>query len=156
MTVHLLCGLVGAGKSTHARHLETDLPGVRFSLDEWMLRLYALPYDDPAYGKLAELCKAMIFDTARGPLGLGVPIILDWNHWSRERRRVSASWARECGDDVILHHVDTPIDVVVQRLRSRDEAHAHRISAADARRFVTIFEPPSAEEGIEIVRVHNA
>ncbi|WP_460532347.1 AAA family ATPase [Flindersiella endophytica] len=36
--VHLLCGLVGAGKTTCARRLAADLPAVRFSPDEWMLR----------------------------------------------------------------------------------------------------------------------
>lgn len=39
-TVHLLCGLPGAGKTTLARRLEAGLPAIRFSLDEWMLRLY--------------------------------------------------------------------------------------------------------------------
>lgn len=154
MTVHLLCGLVGAGKSTHARRLERELAGVRFSLDEWMLRLFPLRYDDPSYAALAGQCKALILDTARPVLRVGVPVILDWNHWSRERRRLSAVWARECGHEVVLHHVDTPIDVVVQRLRERDEPHlAHRIGDADARHFATIFEPPSADEGVEIVRV---
>ncbi|MDN5726533.1 MAG: ATP-binding protein [Propionibacteriales bacterium] len=33
-TVHLLCGLNGAGKTTHARRLEAELPAVRFTLDE--------------------------------------------------------------------------------------------------------------------------
>ena len=37
-TVHLLCGLPGAGKTTLARQLEAGLPAVRFSLDERMLR----------------------------------------------------------------------------------------------------------------------
>ena len=39
-TVHLLCGLNGAGKTTLARSLEASLPAVRFSLDDWMLRLH--------------------------------------------------------------------------------------------------------------------
>lgn len=48
--VHLLCGLPGAGKTVYARGLEADLPAVRFTLDEWMLRLYSWSYDDPRYG----------------------------------------------------------------------------------------------------------
>jgi predicted kinase len=47
--VHLLAGLNGAGKTTFARHLEADLPAVRFTLDEWLLRLHGLRYDDPRY-----------------------------------------------------------------------------------------------------------
>ncbi|MBZ2197071.1 AAA family ATPase [Occultella gossypii] len=38
--VHLLYGLAGSGKSTLARALAADGRAVRFTLDEWMLRLY--------------------------------------------------------------------------------------------------------------------
>ena len=52
--IHLLAGLNGAGKTTHARHLAAALPAVRFSLDEWMLRLYELSFDDELYPSGAE------------------------------------------------------------------------------------------------------
>lgn len=45
--VHLLCGLPGAGKTTYAARLAAENSAVRFSLDEWMLRLYPWTYDDP-------------------------------------------------------------------------------------------------------------
>ena len=45
--VHLLAGLNGSGRTLLARALERRRPAVRFTLDEWMLRLYGLRYDDP-------------------------------------------------------------------------------------------------------------
>jgi hypothetical protein len=50
-TIHLMCGLVAAGKTTLARKLaeELQLPAVRLSRDEWMIRPYGLPHEDPAY-----------------------------------------------------------------------------------------------------------
>ena len=59
-TVHLVAGLNGAGKSTHARWLADTRPAVRFTLDEWMLRLYNMEYDDPRYGDLRERCTDLI------------------------------------------------------------------------------------------------
>lgn len=38
--LHLLYGLSGSGKSTLARTLQAQGPAVRFTLDEWMLRLH--------------------------------------------------------------------------------------------------------------------
>jgi len=56
--VHLLCGLPGAGKTAYAYSLEAELPAVRFSLDEWMLRLYPWSYDDPRYvARLDGACR---------------------------------------------------------------------------------------------------
>ena len=90
-TVHLLCGLPGAGKTTLARQLEAGLPAVRFSLDEWMLRLYPdLHFADGDYAALAETCKLLIWDIARQVLNGGTDVVLDWNQWNRQRR---AAWA---------------------------------------------------------------
>ena len=59
-TVHLLCGLNGAGKTTYAKRLARHITAVRFTLDEWMLRLYSRRYDEPEYATQAEVCKALI------------------------------------------------------------------------------------------------
>jgi len=50
-TAHLIDGFLGAGKTTFARQLERDLPGIRFTHDEWMARLYG---DDPPVDRFAE------------------------------------------------------------------------------------------------------
>ena len=68
-----------------ARQLEADLPAVRFTLDEWLLRLNDLRYDDPRYPALADSCKSLIWDTACQVMRAGVDVLLDWNQWSRAR-----------------------------------------------------------------------
>lgn len=39
-TVNLFYGLAGSGKTTEARRLQEDHQALRFTLDEWMIRLY--------------------------------------------------------------------------------------------------------------------
>ena len=38
--IHLICGSTGAGKTTYARELATNIGGVVFSIDEWMVTLF--------------------------------------------------------------------------------------------------------------------
>lgn len=79
-TVHLLCGYKGAGKTTYAKHLEKVLPAVRFSLDEWMLQLYPdLSFDSVGYASRAEICKDLVWETAKQVLFCDVDVVLDWN-----------------------------------------------------------------------------
>ena len=109
-TVHLLVGLNGAGKTTHARRLEQDLPAARFSLDERMIRAHGLPYDDPAYPALAEAEQEEIWQEALLVLARGTDVVLDWNQWSRSRRAQWRERARVAGCGVVVHHVRAPLE----------------------------------------------
>ena len=154
-TVHLLCGLPGAGKTTLARQLEAGLPAVRFSLDEWMLRLYPdLHFASGNYGRLAETCKLLIWDAARQVLEGGTDVVLDWNQWSRERRAVWAGRAAAAGAAVVVHYVRTPLRTSIERAAgraARNEAGSHRIEEADVRHLAGIFEEPEPSEGLRIL-----
>jgi predicted kinase/antitoxin (DNA-binding transcriptional repressor) of toxin-antitoxin stability system len=153
--VHLMCGLVGAGKTTLARQLAAELPGLRFSRDEWMIRLYGLSYDDPRYVEHLDPCTELIWDVAVEALRLGVNVILDWNHWSRQRRAEALARARTAGFDAVVHFLDVPIDTAMRRTRHRSStrpADAHRIDGAAVQHFAMIFEQPADDEGLHIVR----
>jgi hypothetical protein len=104
-TVHLLAGLNGAGKTTHARRLERDCPAVRFTLDEWMLRLYQLRYDDPRHPELAERCKDLIWATAQQVPAAGTDVVLDSNQWSRTHRATWRDKAMAAGYHPVLHYL---------------------------------------------------
>ncbi|MGI8701098.1 MAG: valine--tRNA ligase [Nocardioidaceae bacterium] len=153
-TVHLMCGLPASGKTTLARRLATERPAVRFTLDEWMLRLHGLHYDDTGYAARAAACQEQIWQIALQILGLGHDVVLDWNQWSRARR---ASWlqrAEEAGFQVLLHQITTPFAEAVARAAARaqaDDADSHQIDEAGVRHLAGILEPPTAAEGISIV-----
>ncbi|HLH02610.1 MAG TPA: AAA family ATPase [Bryobacteraceae bacterium] len=46
-TVQMIFGYLGAGKTTFARKLERELPAIRFTLDEWVTRLFGDRHLDP-------------------------------------------------------------------------------------------------------------
>ncbi len=118
--VHLLCGLNGAGKTTLARRLEQELPGVRFSLDEWMLRCFpGLPYDSTPYARRAEVCKDLMWETALQVLYTGSAVILDWNQWTRQHRAFWKGRAVDAGYPVYLHYVRRSLEVAVQQAEDR-------------------------------------
>jgi predicted kinase len=152
-TVILLAGLPGAGKTTIARRVETERSAVRFTLDEWMLRLFDLRFDDPEYAARVGPCQDLVWDTALQVLQGGNDVILDWNQWSRSRRTTWRDRAHAAGFDLLLYFVDVPIDVAIARAEQRTEAWAHDIDADGVRHLASIFEPPNAAEGIAIVRV---
>src|SRR5262245_52540373 len=148
--VHLFAGLNGVGKTTLARKLERELPAVRFSLDEWMLRLHQLAYDDPRYGPLAGRCQELMWDLAKQVLNCGSDVVLDWNQWSRGRRAVWRDRALSVGAVPILHHFTIPVEVAIARAAARHDAESHRLTGDAIRHLTSLFEPPQVDEGIVI------
>lgn len=153
-TIHILCGVVAAGKTTLARRLAEDLPAARLSRDEWMLRLFGLAYDDPRYAERLEPCTELLWDVALEIVRAGSNVVLDWNFWSRRRRADAAARAASAGASVELHWVDVPLDEAMRRARMRTDRHSHRVDEDGVRHLATIFEPPSDAEGM-VVRRHT-
>lgn len=156
-TVHLLCGYNGAGKSTYAKHLEKSLPAVRFSLDEWMLRLYPeLSYDSAGYGPRAEICKYLIWDVAQQVLIRDLDVVLDWNQWSKDRRATWRDNAVAAGFTPKLHFIDVPLEAAIERAAERVENRSpgsHALTPNDIRHLAEIFERPTPTEGMPIETV---
>lgn len=155
--LHLMCGLVAAGKTTLARQLAVDLPAVCLSRDEWMLRLYGGRYDDPVYVERLGPCTDLLWDVAMDIVRAGSKVVLDWNFWSRTRRAEARTRADAVGADVVLHWLDVPLEEVARRARARNmnrPPDAHEIDEAEVRRFASIFEPPSSDEPIAIELHH--
>ena len=95
-------------------------PTVRFSLDEWMLRLYSdLSFDSAGYGLRAEICKDIIWDAAPQVLLCGVDVVLDWNQRSRSRRASRRDNALNAGFTPTLHFSDMPLEPAIERAAQR-------------------------------------
>lgn len=148
--IHLLAGLNGAGKTTLARKLAETLPGVRFSLDEWMLRLHGLRFDDDRYPELAQRCRELIWDTAAQVLAANVDVILDWNMWSRERRADAVHRAKALGITPHLHYLVVPLETAAAQAAHRDDPASHRLTDDSIAHMLTLFEEPRPDEGFTL------
>lgn len=152
---HILCGLVGSGKTTVAKRIEAEQAAVRFTLDEWAIRIGVVTVEHPDYGLHAERAWALIWDEAAMRVCTGESIVLDRSHWSREQRRDSRDRAVALGARPLLHYIATPIEQTVAQLRSRNQAlppGTHYIDIENMLKFSReFFEPPTSEEGMEIV-----
>jgi hypothetical protein len=154
--VHLFYGLAGSGKTTRARALCAEGDAVRFTLDEWMIRLYpGLSFDSADYGHRAEDVKALIWSLAEQVLRAGVDVALDWNSWSRERRAWAVRRAATIPAAVILHRLGASIDEATaraaQRHRDPRSVYAHPVGRQGNEHLASIMEPPSEAEGFRII-----
>lgn len=128
---------------------------MRFTLDEWMIRLHpGLAYDSEEYGAHVGEVRELIWSVAEQVLRAGTDVVLDWNCWSVERRRWATQRAGEVGAPVTLHRLDVPVATASARVRARTRAGAdlaHPVTRQDIEHLATLLEEPTAQEGFEIV-----
>ncbi|APX32788.1 hypothetical protein BH708_08705 [Brachybacterium sp. P6-10-X1] len=153
--LHLLYGLAGSGKSTLARRLAEEEPAVRFTLDEWMLRLYPdLTIEDPAYGDRAAEVRELIWTVAEQVLRADVDAVLDWNSWSVARRGWALARAAGAGVDVVLHRLSTSLEESTRRAQERENtgtAFAHTVDQAGNEHLASLREEPTPSERLTII-----
>ena len=162
-TLHLISGLPCAGKTTYAERLAAERDAALFSLDRWLITsfgrysLESVGYTEHARRLYA--CRELIWSAAAELLRRHADVILDDGFFLRNDRQQHIERARQLGAGAALHFIDTPLDCLRARLivRNRDPGPYHFDVAAEAiDAFNAFFEPPSGDEGADLIVVRSA
>jgi predicted kinase len=119
-TAHLIHGFLGVGKTKFARELETRFAAVRFSHDEWMVRLYGADPPAEVFAMYFARVSGLIDGLWPRCLELGVDVILDLNFWTRAHRDDARRLAKAAGADCRLYRLQVPDEVALERVTRRN------------------------------------
>jgi predicted kinase len=152
--VHLICGGVGAGKSTYAIALSRRTGGVLFSMDEWMTNLFH-PDLPPSHGFEWALdrmlrCEKQMWAIADPIIAGGLSVVFDVGLPRLEDRD---RWRRRAGTTAgspRLHYLDVDVDTRRDRVRrrtvDRGPTYSFDVTAAMFDHMEGWFEPPTDDE----------
>ncbi|MCW9032920.1 MAG: ATP-binding protein [Rhodospirillales bacterium] len=153
-TVHLICGSTGAGKTTYAMKLEGLLNAPRFSIDEWMERLFwkdapAEPDFDWAWERV-QRCEDRIWAVAKEFLARDLDVVLDLGLSKRLHRQRFYKLAQDVGAAPALHYVTADIDTRRERVRERNKGDSEtfeiEVSDENFNFMEDFFEAPEGKE----------
>jgi predicted kinase len=143
--LRLMCGVAGAGKSTHAKQLE-DAGWLRLSIDAeaWRLGHRTLPFPDG----LAEQIRARQHEQLVEAVRAGRDVVVDYSFWSRAQRDDYRALGRALGAEVDVAYLPVDEAELRRRLAARAGRHSddYRIEADVVTGYLAGFEAPAPDE----------
>lgn len=167
--IHLICGPIGAGKTTIAHQIAKQHNAIRFSEDEWLSCLF-IP--DAPEGLLEEpvdvvatwasekyqRCRAQIWPLCKQLLQQGVSVVLDGAAANKEQRDKIREKAIKSGVGFKLYYVtsdkETRKNRVFERNRTGGKTFSIEVTPAMFDLMECFFETPINEE-LDMAKVIN-
>ena len=154
-TLYFPCGKIAAGKSTLARELARTHQAVLLEEDHFLATLFSGEIHSIAdYVRCSSRVKDALTDHIVSLLQSGMSVVLDFPGNTRNQRQ----WFRQLADRARaaheLHYLDVSDDICKGQLRERSRSLASGAPFTSDAEFDAItryFEPPSTEEGFNVV-----
>lgn len=159
--IHLVCGPMGAGKTSYAIALAKEKGAIRFSEDEWLAKLFVpdapedlLSQPMQVVGEWAtekyQRCRGQIWLLCQQLLANGIPIVLDGSAANRTQRDALRQKAQDHNVDFQLHYLHAARDVrharVFVRNNDQGETYSLQVTPAMFEHTEVFFEAPIADE----------
>ncbi len=168
--IHLVCGPIGAGKTTYAIGLAEKENAVLFSEDEWLAKLFVpdapeglLEQPMQVVGTWAtekyQRCRGQIWLVCKQLLKNNVSIVLDGAAANKEQRDIIRKKANDNDVNFQLYFVTSAADGrkkrVFERNLSQGETYSLEVTPAMFEHTEAFFSPPIGDELSETIVVET-
>ena len=153
-TAHLLAGFIGCGKTTFAKRLESDTAAVRYTYDEWMIRMYGPNPPESRFEEYFVNVENLVWNEAERMLKAGRDVIVDAGFWTRESRDIARGRIAGVGAVAKFYSIICPRDVMLARTLKRSgrrDGIALWIDESAFAKLISRFEPMQADEEFTVV-----
>ncbi len=161
---HLIIGFIGSGKTTFARKLEKETDAVRFTKDEWMVKIFGNSppkdkFQNDTFHEYDSKMAKLATEIALRCLTTGTSVIIDDGFWYRKQRDEMRQQLKDIGAVAKFYFIDTPVDVMKVRTVKRSEnppVDSFYITEQEFNDYLKMFEPPTDDEEFELINQANS
>ena len=149
---YVICGFIGAGKTTFARKLEKEIGAIRITKDEWVIKIFGNKItSDKNFEVYDKNITELATDIAFKILKSGKDVILDEGFWVKSQRDDIKKKIIDIGAQPIFYYVECAIEKMRERVITRSKnppTDSFEINEEMFNNYLKYWEPPTKEEGI--------
>ena len=151
--LHLVCGLICAGKSTLCNALAVQPNTVLLGEDHWLKTLYGPEMQTVSdYVTYSKRLQNLLASHVANLLQTGATVVLDFPANTLKQRSWLMAVIEQANCQHTLHVLDVPIEDCKARLFKRNAQRTHQFTVSEEQfdRFSVHFVSPTATEGFNI------
>ena len=149
---YVVCGFIGAGKTTFARKLENETGAIRITKDEWIIKIFGNKItSDKNFGRYDRNITELATDMAFKILKSGKDVIIDEGYWVKSQRDEIKKKIINVGAKPIFYYVEYPVEKMRERVVARSKnppVDSFEINGYMFDKYLKYWEPPTKEEGM--------
>ncbi|MBI2621625.1 MAG: ATP-binding protein [Candidatus Levybacteria bacterium] len=151
---HIIIGFVGSGKTTFARKLEKETGAVRFTKDEWMVRVFGNTPPKDKFEEYDSKMTSLATEMALKCLKAGISVIIDEGFWVKEHREAIREKVNSVGAIPKLYYIEAPFETMKARTLRRTEnppVDSFTIDEESFNQYWRHFQPPDKDEEFKLI-----
>jgi predicted kinase len=156
---HIIIGFIGSGKTTFARKLEKETGAIRFTKDEWMVRLFGNTPPKDKFEEYDNKMASLATDMALKCLKAGISVIIDEGFWVKEQRDEIREKVKNVGAIPKIYYLEVPFEIMKARTLKRSEnppVDSFNIDEESFNQYWKFFQPPDKDEEFTLVNQANS
>lgn len=156
---HIIIGFIGSGKTTFARKLEKETGAIRFTKDEWMVRLFGNTPPKDKFEEYDNKMASLATDMALKCLKAGISVIIDEGFWVKEQRDEIREKVKNVGAIPKLYYLEVPFEIMKARTLKRSEnppVDSFNIDEESFNQYWKYFQPPDKDEEYTLINQANS
>jgi predicted kinase len=156
---HIIIGFIGSGKTTFARKLEKETGAIRFTKDEWMVRLFGNTPPKDKFEEYDNKMASLATDMALKCLKAGISVIIDEGFWVKEQRDEIREKVKNVGAIPKLYYLEVSFEIMKARTLKRSEnppVDSFNIDEESFNQYWKYFQPPDKDEEYTLINQVNS
>ena len=153
---YVICGFIGAGKTTFARKLEKQTRAIRVNKDEWIIKVFGnkitLDNNFEVYDKnITKLATDIAFKILKA----GKDVIIDEGFWVKSQRDDIKKKILQVGAKPIFYYVESSVEKMKERVINRSKnprKDSFEISEEMFNSYLKYWQAPDERENIKMVK----